>query len=200
WKLARETVTLDYISNGRLIQGIGIGSPREIKSNPFGEESDPKKLARRLDEAAEILIKFWSGKPFTYNGEYYQIDEVLFSPKPLQKPRIPIWVAGTWPHKAPFKRAAKYEGVVPINSKWPKPLTPEMLRDVLSIIKENRGSLKNYDVAVSGVTSGKNTKQDREKLLSYISEGANWWIEDIYEVRGSLENLLTRIRDGPPVV
>jgi hypothetical protein len=90
WKLARETVTLDYLSNGRLTLGVGLGVPEDYK--PFGEDSDNKIRAAKLDEGLEILTGLWSGKPFEHHGQVYHIEKTTFSPPSLQQPRIPIWV------------------------------------------------------------------------------------------------------------
>ena len=66
WKLARETVTLDHLSNGRLTLGVGLGVPEEYET--FGEDSDNKVRAAKLDEGLEILTGLWSGKPFEHHG------------------------------------------------------------------------------------------------------------------------------------
>ena len=98
WKLARETVTLDHLSGGRLILGIGLGSRSTAEFKAFGDEGDPKARAAMLDEGLEVLAGLWSGHAFSYSGKYYQIEETQFRPPPVQSPRIPIWVAGTWPN------------------------------------------------------------------------------------------------------
>jgi len=106
WKLAREAVSLDHLSGGRLILGVGIGAmPEEFAR--FGDEPDPRKRAEMLDEGLEVLTGLWSGEPFSFHGRYYWVEEATLLPRPVQQPRIPIWVAGIWPHKPPFRRAAR---------------------------------------------------------------------------------------------
>lgn len=115
WKVAREAVTLDHLSNGRIILGVGLGDTGEsvgsdISFTHFGEVAEARQRARMLDEALEVISGLWSGEPFSYEGQYYQVKEVTFAPRPVQTPRIPIWVGGGWPLKGPTQRAARWDG------------------------------------------------------------------------------------------
>ena len=200
WKVAREALTLDHLSKGRLILGVGIGSPPNVEFDYFGEVSDAKKRAEMLDEGLEIITGLWSGEPFSFKGDHYNLEEMTFLPKPKQTPRIPIWVGGGIPSKAPFKRAARYDGVAPVHSKWPEPVTPQLLEDVLEIIRNERGNLEDYDVVVCGQTSGTDNTQDREIVESWSEVGTTWFIEDINRMRAEISELRERIRAGPPAV
>src|SRR5437763_10779934 len=113
WKLAGETVTLDHLANGRLILPVGLGAP-ETGFDKVGEETDRKVRAKMLDEGLDVLTGLWSGQPFSYSGEHYHIQDVTFSPTPLQSPRIPIWVVGAWPRMKPMRRVLRYDGVLPM--------------------------------------------------------------------------------------
>jgi alkanesulfonate monooxygenase SsuD/methylene tetrahydromethanopterin reductase-like flavin-dependent oxidoreductase (luciferase family) len=106
-KLARETVTLDHVSDGRLILGVGLGGDRNGEFEPFGDPADPRERARLLDEGLEQLDGFWSGE---------------FKPPPIQQPRIPVWVAGRWPKRRPLRRAARWDGFFPIDLTGPDDL------------------------------------------------------------------------------
>src|SRR5436190_1734028 len=106
-KLARETVTLDRLSGGRLTLGVGLGSTRSGELEPFGEVIDPRERARLLDQGLERLTAFWAGE---------------FEPAPVQQPRIPIWVAGRWPNRRPVKRAVRWDGFFPIDLPEPSAL------------------------------------------------------------------------------
>jgi alkanesulfonate monooxygenase SsuD/methylene tetrahydromethanopterin reductase-like flavin-dependent oxidoreductase (luciferase family) len=108
-QLARETVTLDRLSGGRLVLGVGLGSERTGEFDPdrFGEEGDPKARARLLDDGLDRLLAYWDGE---------------FEPRPLQRPRIPIWVAARWPNRRPLRRAARYDGLFPIEVRDPDAL------------------------------------------------------------------------------
>jgi alkanesulfonate monooxygenase SsuD/methylene tetrahydromethanopterin reductase-like flavin-dependent oxidoreductase (luciferase family) len=106
-KLARETVTLDLLSGGRLILGVGLGSDRTSELEPFGEVVDPRERARLLDRGLEQLTGYWDGE---------------FLPRPVQQSRIPIWVAARWPHRRPLRRAARWDGLFPIELPGPAEL------------------------------------------------------------------------------
>jgi alkanesulfonate monooxygenase SsuD/methylene tetrahydromethanopterin reductase-like flavin-dependent oxidoreductase (luciferase family) len=107
-KVARETVTLDHLSGGRLTFGVGLGSARNGELEPFGEVVDPRERAQLLDQGLERLTAFWAGE---------------FEPTPVQQPRIPIWVAGRWPNRRPVRRAARWDGFFPIDLTGPDDLS-----------------------------------------------------------------------------
>ncbi len=194
-KLARETASLDNLSNGRLVLGVGLGgSPEEF--DHFGDTPDPKARGKMLDEGLEVLTGLWSGEPFSFEGEYYQQKEVTFLPRPVQK-KIPIWVAGYWPKKAPFKRAARYDGVFPLEE-GDDGLTIDGLKDILSLIEKERGDLLNYDVVVSGDTTGNNTMEDAEKIQICTDAGMTWWLEYLLDSRMTPKEIMERVKQGPP--
>ena len=122
-KLARETVTLDHLSNGRLTLGVGLGSDRSHEFERFGEVTHPRERALLLDEGLAKLAAFWDGE---------------FEPPPLQSPRIPIWVASRWPNRRPLRRAARWDGLFPIDLPGPGALT-ELVGEVRAMRGESRG-------------------------------------------------------------
>ena len=137
WKLARETVTLDRISGGRLTIGVGLGYPPEDEFGTFGEETDDRVRADKLDEGLEILDGLWSGEKLDYEGEHYQISGAQFLPKPLQEPRIPIWCGGWWPNRRPFRRAARWDGVAPELAPAGGTPTPAQVAEIAAYVKEH---------------------------------------------------------------
>jgi alkanesulfonate monooxygenase SsuD/methylene tetrahydromethanopterin reductase-like flavin-dependent oxidoreductase (luciferase family) len=122
-KLARETVTLDHLSEGRLTLGVGLGSDRNNELEPFGEVLDPRERARLLDQGLERLSAFWGGE---------------FEPPPVQRPRIPVWVAARWPHRRPVRRAARWDGLFPIDLPEPGALA-ELANEVRGLRPEDGG-------------------------------------------------------------
>lgn len=106
-KLARETVTLDHLSRGRLTLGVGLGGDQNGEFEPFGDPADPAERARLLDQGLESLSDYWTGG---------------FKPAPIQDPRIPVWVAGRWPKRRPLRRAARWDGFFPIDLTGPDDL------------------------------------------------------------------------------
>ena len=198
WIVARQTVTIDHLSNGRLILGVGLGNPRYADFEMFGESGDIKVRAEKLDEGLEILTGLWSGKPFSYKSRHYQIEKTLFQPAAKQKPRIPIWVGGFWPNKAPFRRAAKYDGVIPLRLASPIRPEPKDLRNILEYIRDYRTSTVGFDVAVIGRGTGKSHTEDVKKLQLFAEAGMTWWLESLFLQRNSHKEMRKRIRQGPP--
>lgn len=113
-KLARETVTLDHLSRGRLTLGVGLGVERNGELEPYGEVVDARARAELLDQGLERLATFWAGS---------------FQPRPVQQPRIPVWVAGRWPNRRPLRRAARWEGFFPIELPDP-PALAQMITEL----------------------------------------------------------------------
>jgi alkanesulfonate monooxygenase SsuD/methylene tetrahydromethanopterin reductase-like flavin-dependent oxidoreductase (luciferase family) len=122
-KLARETVTLDRLSEGRLIFGAGLGSDNSGEFSKFGEESDAKARAKLLDDGLEQLVRYWDGE---------------FKPQPLQKPRIPVWLAARWPNRKPVRRALEWDGLFPIDLPGPDALA-ELTQEVRAVHAEGDG-------------------------------------------------------------
>src|SRR5262249_24104165 len=113
WKVARETVSLDRLSGGRLVFGAGLGSAGGAESEwaAFGEEGDLGARAEMLGEALAVLAGLWSGERFSHSGKHYSVRDAVFRPTPAQTPRIPVWIAAYWPNRAPLRRAARWDGL-----------------------------------------------------------------------------------------
>jgi probable F420-dependent oxidoreductase len=88
--VAKVTSTLDVLSGGRLIFGIGIGgeNPREFEASA----AEVRSRASRTDEGLEVLKRLWTESNVTHHGRHYRLDDVTLDPKPLQNPHPPIWV------------------------------------------------------------------------------------------------------------
>jgi alkanesulfonate monooxygenase SsuD/methylene tetrahydromethanopterin reductase-like flavin-dependent oxidoreductase (luciferase family) len=147
-QLARETVTLDRLSGGRLVLGVGLGSGRTGEFDPdrFGEEGDPKARAKLLDGGLDRLLGYWDGE---------------FEPRPVQRPRIPIWVAATWPNRRPLRRAARFEGLFPVEVPGPAEFA-----EMVSEIKAMREDDGPFDLVVTN-PAGTDPKP-------WVDAGATW--------------------------
>jgi probable F420-dependent oxidoreductase len=197
-KLAREVVTLDHLSGGRLVFGAGLGGTDEEFAQ-FGEDADHRMRAEKLDEGLDVLAGLWSGEPFSYEGKHYRVDNVTFRPRPVQQPRVPVWIAGNWPNKKPFVRAARWDGIVTGDQGAGGPLTPDTFREITVLIREHRQSDAPFDVTYWGETSG-NSAEDADRVAAYAEAGVTWWLENIHGWRGSYDEQLERVRLGPPRV
>jgi len=192
WKLARETVTLDILSEGRLILGVGLGGPSEFSL--MNEEANPRIMAKMADEHLEILDGLWSGEDFSYAGKYYTIDKVKFLPRPVQKPGIKMWGAGTWPKKGPFRRAAKLDGVIPLSVDYRNPLTPDDYCNMVEYMK-NHGLCYPYDIVKISFNIPEGNK--KRAILDFQDAGVNWWLELVSDWTGSYEKIKDIIMQGP---
>jgi alkanesulfonate monooxygenase SsuD/methylene tetrahydromethanopterin reductase-like flavin-dependent oxidoreductase (luciferase family) len=185
-KLARETVTLDRLSGGRFIFGVGAGGDHSTEYENFGEATDPRVRAAMLDESLEVITGLWSGQPFSFEGAHYTVHDSQFLPTPLQQPRIPIWVAGQWPRKKPVARAARWDGYVPIKADMTLTTPDEVAEMARQLDVANRPG---FDLAIfNGPEPGS----------TFAGTGATWCLDgpaddgpfDVKEIRGW-------IKDGP---
>jgi hypothetical protein len=207
WKLASETVTLDNLSDGRVILSVGLGAV-DTGFDAFGEETNRKTRAELLDEGLDILTGLWQGQPFNYDGRHYQVKETEFmpAPSPIQQPRIPLWVVGAWPYKKSMKRVLRYDGLLPNvmdEEGQHRELVPDDVRQMKAYIDSNRSLETPFDIIVEGETSGGDPSQSAAILRSWMDAGATWWIESRWSVPRDDEGLrivLERIKQGPPRV
>ncbi len=200
WKVARETASLDRLSGGRLVFGAGLGSAGEREFADFGEDPDPRHRAELLDEGLEVLAGLWSGRPFDHRGRHFTISGARFQPTPVQRPRIPVWIAGRWPARRPFRRAARWDGVFPTHRDIGHEATmrPEQLAEIVEYTRSFRDPEAPFDVVIEGQTPGDDPERDREALEPYCLGGLTWWIEKVGWFRGPLEAMRARIDAGPP--
>ncbi len=189
-KLARETVTLDHLSGGRLTLGVGLGVDWFKEYSAFGESANDRQHGAMLDEGLQVLCGLWSAQKFSYQGKHYQVKEMQFLPAPVQQPRIPVWVAAMWPNKKPILRAAQWDGIFPIGQ-----IKPADLSQMVAMIRAERKSDSPFDVAYMG---GTRDASDTGGPSAYAKAGATWWMESISGGRGSLAAMRERIRKGPP--
>jgi alkanesulfonate monooxygenase SsuD/methylene tetrahydromethanopterin reductase-like flavin-dependent oxidoreductase (luciferase family) len=133
-KLARETVTLDHLAAGRLVLGVGLGSTASGEIERFGEVADPRERARLLDDGLTRLAEYWNGE---------------LEPTPVQRPRIPIWVAARWPSRRPLRRAARWDGLFPIELP-----NPDSLATLAAEVRELRGEGGGRFDLVSDIPAG----------------------------------------------
>ncbi|MBI4471721.1 MAG: LLM class flavin-dependent oxidoreductase [Acidobacteria bacterium] len=198
WKLARETVTIDHLSSGRLILAAGLGAAGDDGGfGKVGEPMDFKTLAERLDECLDIMGGLWSGKPVTFSGKHYRVEKMTMLPVPVQQPRITTWVVGVWPKMKSINRTLKWDGIVYQKYKMGA-LEPADIRAVRELANQ-RDSSTPFDIVVSGKSSAKGKKQNLDQVRAMADAGATWWIEDIWSIP-TTEGLFRRIKDGPPKI
>ncbi|MGY1808019.1 LLM class flavin-dependent oxidoreductase [Blastococcus sp. SYSU D00669] len=202
--VARQTVTLDRLSGGRLTLGVGTGAfPFEWEY--VGEEADHRTRGQMLDEHLTLLDRLWSGEPVHHEGRFYRAGGPAWSavchPPPLQRPRIPVWVGGTWPGTRPLVRAARWDGVVPmrLDGRWEVADTAAVAERMRTL----RADPAPFDLAVPGESDGADPAR-HDVHADHARAGATWWVEAVYPWRADLPSGLPwpsaarhRIDQGP---
>jgi alkanesulfonate monooxygenase SsuD/methylene tetrahydromethanopterin reductase-like flavin-dependent oxidoreductase (luciferase family) len=203
-QLARQVATLDALSGGRVIFGAGLGGPIEDEFASFGDTTDPVVLASRLDEGLKLLSRYWSGETVDHDGPNYRVRQTALLPATVQRPRPPVWIAGYWPNRRPMRRAAEWDGAVPLfkTAGHGQAPSPNEVRDLAGYIAQQRGdrASETFDIIVGGVSE---PSAAAELLTPLQQAGATWWDERQVQTNPDLygaEAVLRRIEAGPPAI
>lgn len=193
WVVARQAVSLDQLSEGRMVLGVGLGFPASAEFDTFGEPADAKTRAEILDEALDIITGLWTGEEYVHDGHHFTLEPVTFLPTAVQQPRIPIWVAATWPHKRPFRRAARYDGVFPLKSTATDldDMTPQDWAEMTAYLTEHQPT--SNPLVMSGFFSG-NYKDE----LAVLQNAGVDWAHMAPPTGIGFDDFKSQIRRGPP--
>jgi alkanesulfonate monooxygenase SsuD/methylene tetrahydromethanopterin reductase-like flavin-dependent oxidoreductase (luciferase family) len=188
-EVIRQTTSLDRLSRGRTVLGVGLGSDRFGKEySSFGEEEDDAVRAAMLDEALEVIGTAWRGEPVRHHGAHFVVDDVTFLPRPVQEPSIPIWVAGFPGRVRPRRRAARYQGFFPVNLQH-----PDELAEAIAEIEVMRPPGP-FDVAVE--------LEQQADPAPYVAAGATWLLvgcdPEALASSATIADLRALVRAGPP--
>jgi alkanesulfonate monooxygenase SsuD/methylene tetrahydromethanopterin reductase-like flavin-dependent oxidoreductase (luciferase family) len=183
WKLAKEIITLDHLSAGRVVVGAGLGLP-DSEFTAFGEPADPRVRGDVLDEALVVLDGFLRGDEVVHDGPVFHVHARL-TPASVQRPRPPIWVAATWPHRRPLRRAARYDGVFALGPGAVGGLTPEQVAEVRQMLGPT------VDIALP--------LDAPDRVGELAAAGVTWLVDGPPEPGDDwLPRLVRRISEGPP--
>ncbi|MEO1289588.1 MAG: LLM class flavin-dependent oxidoreductase [Chloroflexota bacterium] len=204
--LARESVSLDVLSGGRLILGVGLGSGRPQEFANFDEETDMKIRAKMTDEALDVIAALWSGEVVNHEGEFYTARDSQFLPRPISRPRIPIWIAGYYPYKKPMQRASRWDGMYILYDEAEDKV--EALRETIAYIKSQRTDNTLFDyVFQDPIPTGSDRMTMIENAQKAHDAGATWWLTNIdprrydfeWDSEWDFDLMRQTILDGPPV-
>lgn len=194
WKLAREAMTIDHLSGGRLVLPVGLGALDDAGFGNVGEPTDARTRADLMDETLAIVDGLWSGEPFEFHGAHYQFGPMTFRPAPVQRPRIPIWVVGAWPNERSMRRVLRWDGIVTQTE------DVESVRAIAEYVARERPAdpgRRSFDIVVQGSSPGDDPGRASEVVHAYAEAGGTWWIEANWE-GATLESVRRRIQAGPP--
>jgi len=170
--VAQDAAAIDALSGRRLILLAVLGSV-DREYSEFGLDPDLRARGRALDERLARLTELW--------------DE-------WQVPAIPIWCGGRWPGTAGLRRAARYQGAMPVFEETRDGAVPlpsfEAAASFLTDLAPGA-----VDLALEGATQG---AADADRLSAYAEAGMTWWVEALGWWRGDLESARTRIAAAPP--
>lgn len=182
--VARQAVTLDRLSHGRLILGFGIGDDGgggELSS--FAEMVDAPTRGRALSEGLDVVTALLSGEAVHHDGEFYRASDVTFLPIAERRGGIPIWLAARWPNRAPIRRAAKYQGVAVIQMSSPDEVA-ELRRQLI----EGGADLNHFDVVVLGA--------DGDDATAWADAGVTWLLTRLGPYELEFSAALERVAAG----
>lgn len=208
WKLAREAITVDHLSGGRLVMPVGLGVADDGGFRGVdGEATTLRERAERLDDALAVLDRAWTGEPFSYDGQYVRVTDLVIAPPPVQRPRIPVWpVAGVGSPRS-LGRAARWDGAVLQRVRADGELDAPEVADAVAWLHRRRAEIAvaepgrlgdRFDVVVEGVLPD-DPDAAAERLGPLEEAGVTWWVEARWQPETATPSaLLERIRQGPP--
>lgn len=183
--VARQTATLDRLSRGRLVLGVGIGSDGVRELSATGEELDDRRRGAMLDEGLAVLRAAWTGNRVDHRGEHYVVDGLTFLPTPVQPAGPPVWVAARYGNAKPLRRAAQHDGVFPIDIDH-----ADKLAEVVATVQSLRSDpTAPYDVVVGGPPG--------TDPAPYAAAGATWWTVSFSPYDVTVDQVRGVLRDGP---
>jgi alkanesulfonate monooxygenase SsuD/methylene tetrahydromethanopterin reductase-like flavin-dependent oxidoreductase (luciferase family) len=198
WNVAREAAGIDQLSAGRMVLGVGLGDTGEAVGVDasfvhFSEETDARSRGEMLDEGLEIIASLWTGEPFSFRGKHFLVEDVTFVPRPVQEPRIPIWIGGGYPNPRPTRRAARWDGSCLYKEthggRWEN-MTPDDVR----ALRDAAGD-RPYTIAVGGSGRTDDWEAERDHIRAVAEASADWWIE--WVPPGERETMVDAVEWGP---
>lgn len=194
WVLARQVTTVDHLCGGRAVLGAGLGVPPELEYGCFGEPVDPRVHASLLDDGLAVIDALWSGEPVNHDGPHHHVHGVRFAPVPVQRPRVPVWVAAMLPARAGVRRSARWDGVMPMFQGGDefRPVTPDEVAGIVAEVSAARGGVEGFEVVVWAIAP------DAALRRAYAEAGATWLVEGPAPGPDWLDDARSIARAGPP--
>jgi alkanesulfonate monooxygenase SsuD/methylene tetrahydromethanopterin reductase-like flavin-dependent oxidoreductase (luciferase family) len=197
WLVAQSAGTLDRLSGGRLVLGIGAGGdPGDYTM--FGEPWAAPGRIDLMDEAADLVDAFLRGGAVTHHGPGWDVSGAVVGPRPVQEPRPSIWLGAVKP--GGIRRAARWDGWIAVtvaDDGVTLTMAPDGLASGIAIIVEARQAAgrtgEPFEVAVYGQAGLAGFAPS-----DYAAAGATWWLESVSPMRGSAADILAIAEAGPP--
>jgi alkanesulfonate monooxygenase SsuD/methylene tetrahydromethanopterin reductase-like flavin-dependent oxidoreductase (luciferase family) len=211
WDLASTTTTLDRLSNGRVILGVGMGAlhPGWLA---FEQDQGRKTRAELFDEGLDVLFGLWAGQPFSYEGKHYSVQPTDFELPlpPVQQPRITTWCVGLQGARKSMARAARCDGLLPnfpqesggVAEGVQRMLIDDWVRVATEItdLRAELGFTGNYDIVYEGTADLTDPAAERRQAAELAAAGITWWLDSDWaaDAADPIAYQLERINAGPP--
>ncbi|MEV8508173.1 LLM class flavin-dependent oxidoreductase [Actinoplanes sp. NPDC051475] len=197
WKVASQVATVDQLSGGRAVLGIGVGA-LTTDLPETGEVTDLRQRAAMMDDAIDLMRTVWAGGT-SHHGPHYDYrvdrDDLAEVGRPVQE-RIPIWVVAVWPRPKSLRRVLKCDGVIPGHGGG-----PEEMRAMRAWLTE-RGAPSGLDILAEGETPAGDPAAAWEHVEPWAEAGCTWWMETRWEMPHHtperMREIRHRIEAGPP--
>jgi alkanesulfonate monooxygenase SsuD/methylene tetrahydromethanopterin reductase-like flavin-dependent oxidoreductase (luciferase family) len=197
WVLARQIATLDRLSGGRLVAGVGLGDDGWREFSSFGEEASPQARGELLDESLAILQQLLTGNGVVYHGRHFHLDAGPMLPVPVQDP-LPIWAAVRWPNRKPLARAARLQGCFPIFGTSNRPAPPPVADlTALRAALTGLGAARSFDVVVR-CSLHRLDAAARAGVVTELGTAGVTWILEGFGIRQDTADVTDCIAAGPP--
>ncbi len=192
--VARQAVTLDRLSKGRLVMGFGLGDDYpggELAC--FGELTDAVQRGRALDEGLAIFRGLVSGEEVNITGEFLRAEGVAFQPSAFRESGIPVWTAGRWPNPAPIRRAARQQGMMVIQM-----TEPGQVAQLRASLREAGADLEHFDIAVWGQRDERFAFRQDERYAQWAGAGVTWFLTGPGPFNLDYDEVREYVSTGPP--
>jgi hypothetical protein len=204
WKVASQAATLDQLSAGRAVLAVGLG----WAESGIGDLRDVTGLAERarlLDEGIDIIEALWRGD-LKAGGDRYEVNVApghVLDLRPVQQPRIPIWVVGAWLRPKSMGRVLRCDGVLPVlSAPERRPLAPNDVRELAGWLSAH--GERRYDIVIEGATAPDAPDIARATVRPWADAGATWWLEARWDLPHHSPERMRQVADrlaaGPPLV
>ncbi len=208
WDLASVTGTLDRLSGGRVILGVGMGAVLEPWT-AFEPDQGRAVRAELMDEGLDVLFGLWSGEPLRYDGKHYTVRPpgAMEPPPIVSRPRIRTWCVGMAGAPRSMRRAARCDGLLP-NFRGPDgtagPGSLARWADIVTEVTALRAELGHqgpYDVVAEGTADLIDRSRTSAEVDAYAAVGATWWLDADWMAPPAddpVAVLRERVLAGPP--